>query len=470
MIKKRVLPMMLVMVMISGALNGCGAGLQSGNGLSAESKMTEPEEKGAEGKTGEAEGKAAEGKTGEEKAAEGKMNETEGKAGESLDLLTAKKLDPGEMICIDYSEPSMEPVQEFAYEMLSCNLKKKNPVFSPVSAYLALCMAANGAQGKTKKELQRVLGEDLLCLPDYVMNLLPQKKEGFTLEAANSVWMDQEFHVEKPWLTQAVSLFDASVYEADLDTAAARKDINAWVSSQTNKMIPKLLSANLDRSTRLALLNALYFQAEWENKFEVHYTAEGEFRLDNGSVQKVPMMYQLYSGCEYIKDASCEGVVLPYKNSGYAFVAVKPVGKKSIRKWYQSYSAEKLQKLIAGRKSMDVDLGLVKFQARCSQDLVGSLKKMGIARAFDPVKADFTRLGTSSQGNSLYIGKVLQEAVVEVAEEGTKAAAATVVSMEDGCGMIDPVPVVFDRSFLYLIMDMEHGMPVFMGIMDQPTE
>ena len=119
---------------------------------------------------------------------------------------------------------------------------------------------------------------------------------------------------------------------------------------------------------------------------------------------------------------------------------------------------------------MDVDLSLVKFQAKCKEDLVDSLKKMGIVKAFDPKKADFTLLGTSSQGNSLHISKVLQEAVIEVAEDGTKASASTVVAMEDGGSVMEPVPVAFDRSFLYMIMDMEREMPVFIGIMDDPEQ
>lgn len=388
----------------------------------------------------------------------------------SAKQVSAKKLNPGEQICIDYAKPSMQPVQEFAYQLLLCNLNKENPVFSPVSAYTALCMAANGAKGKTKKEFQQVLGEDLMCLPDDLMNILPQDKEGITLKAANSVWLDQAFRAKKQWLTTVTSLFDASVYQTDLDTAAARKEINQWVKKHTNGMIPKLLDQNLDQNTRLSLLNALYFQAEWDSKFIAQSTVTSDFRLDDGTVKKVPMMQQWLRGCEYLKDASCEGVVLPYADSSYAFVAIKPAGKKNIRTWYQSYSAKKLQNLIAARKRMDVDLSLVKFQAKCKEDLVDSLKKMGIVKAFDPKKADFTLLGTSSQGNSLHISKVLQEAVIEVAEDGTKASASTVVAMEDGGSVMEPVPVAFDRSFLYMIMDMEREMPVFIGIMDDPEQ
>lgn len=392
-------------------------------------------------------------------------------SGHSTRQIQAKELtaDAGMLIFQDYAEiPGMQPVQQFAYELLANHLEEENPVICAPSVYVALCMLANGAKGETKKEFQKVMGDDLSCLPEYIMHLLPQDQEGITLTVVNTAWIDKDFQAKEVWLGTVKSLFDASVYQADLDTDQTRKDINQWVSNHTNGMVEELLQQNLNEQARLALLDALYFQAEWQEPFQLGITRTGQFHLDDGSVKKVPVMYQLYSACDYLKDDTSEGVVLPYADSSYAFVAIKPTGKESIREWYAACSAKKLWKLLQNKERRGVDLELVKFQARYRGNLVESLKKMGISRAFDREQADFTKIGISKQGFSPYVSDILQEAVVEVAEEGTKAAAATIVEMSDGGGMADVVPVEFDRPFFYMIADMNTGLPVFTGIMDAP--
>lgn len=372
---------------------------------------------------------------------------------------------------LDYAIPlSLEPVQQFAYDLLAHNLEETNPVLSPVSAYVMLCMAANGASGETKEEFQRVLGEDLLCVPDYMMNNLSQKQGDMQLAVANSAWMDETFTAKDDWLGTVKSLFDASVYQTNLDTEETKDGINQWVSDNTNQMIPELLEEPFDESAKLALLNALYFHADWEDMFEAQDTRQQEFRLDDGSAKKVSMMHKFYHSCGYLKDGVSEGVVLPYAGDSYAFVAVKPTGGQSIREWYASYSAEKLKQLIAGREWRDVDLGLVKFTARYRKILNDSLQQMGISKAFDSGEADFSLIGASKDGFNLYLDKVLQEAVIEVSEEGTKAAAVTMGEMDSGGAMMEEESVTFDSPFLYMIVDMRTEMPVFVGIMDDPEE
>ena len=161
--------------------------------------------------------------------------------------------------------------------------------------------------------------------------------------------------------------------------------------------------------------------------------------------------------------------MLPYQDSNFAFVAVKPTGEESIRDWYASYSAEKLSALIQNREEKTVELALPKLETRCRMTLNDSLKKMGIKRVFNEKKADLSLLGKSKDDENLYLSLVLQEAVISVAEEGTEAAAATIGAVAAGTSLILDMPIVhFDRSFFYMIMDMETGAPVFMGIADQP--
>ncbi len=367
------------------------------------------------------------------------------------------------------SKTEIKPVQQFGFKLMKQYLTEKNPVMSPVSAYVMLSMAGNGAKGATKKEFQKVLGTDMLTLSKSMMDTLPQEKDGTQLTIANSVWMDDMFIPQKKWLEKATKQMSSDVFQAQLGTNTAKNKINKWVSERTNKMIPQLLTKKLDEETRLALVNALYFHADWQQQFMPEVTRKGDFKPDGGKAVKADMMHATIYHCGYFKDQESEGVVLPYKDSNFAFVAVKPSGEKSIREWYDSYSTGKLSALAESRETKAVKLTLPKFKVRCRMNLNEGLKNLGIKRAFHEKKADLSLLGKSEDGENLYLSLVLQEAVISVAEEGTEAAAATIGAAAAGAAMIPDMPSVqFDRSFLYMIMDMDSGVPVFMGILDQP--
>ena len=210
---------------------------------------------------------------------------------------------------------SMQSVQAFGYELLGQYLKEKNPVMSPVSAYVMLGMAAQGAKGTTKKEFQKVLGSDVLSVSRGLMEMLPQKKDGMQLTLVNSAWMDDEFTPKKNWLETAQKQFEAEVFEEKLDTNAAKNKINAWVNDNTGGMIPKLLEKKLEKEARLALVNALYFQADWQQQFRGEATFEADFKLDDGKMEKADMMKAVINECGYFKDGSSEGVVLPIQTA-----------------------------------------------------------------------------------------------------------------------------------------------------------
>lgn len=364
---------------------------------------------------------------------------------------------------------SMQSVQKFGYDLMEQYLTEQNPVMSPVSAYVMLGMLGEGAKGTTRKEFEKVLGADMLSVSEGLMEALPQEKDGMNLTIANSAWLDDEFIPKKAWKNTVEKQFRSEVFQEDLSTAAARNKINQWVSNRTNKLIPKLLSKKLEKETRLALVNALYFRADWEQQFMPERTFKNDFHLDNGRTIKTDMMHNNHYTCSYFKDDASEGVVLPYKDSHYAFVAVKPAGKENIRDWFASYTPKKLAALAESGKKKDIELSLPKFEIRCRMELNDSLQKMGLKKVFDDKKADLTLLGKSKTEENLYLGFALQEAVIRVAEEGTEAAAATIGAVVDATALMPEKPIVnFDRSFLYMIMDTETGMPLFMGVVDEP--
>lgn len=391
----------------------------------------------------------------------------QGKKGEH-----AKEIESSQGVCIDYEELSklsMEPVQQFSYQLFLNSMEKDNPVLSPVSAYIAMCIVGNGAEGETKQQLLKALGGDIMCIPDGLMNTLPQDgKEGARLSVANSAWLDKAFTADKEWVGIANSLFDAQIYQADLDTETVKGDMNDWVSKHTEGMIPQLLLNPLEETARVAVINALYFDADWQNKFDKAFTRERDFHCADGSVEEVPMMHMLYFGCSYYQDRDAQGIILPYQGGKFAFAAIKPTGGKSIREWLGSVSAQGLRRLMQTGAGEDVYLALPEFEARCKGGLIENLRKIGIIDAFDPDKANFTSIGKSKDGMQLYISEVLQEAVIKVSEEGTEAAAATMVGMDSGSAMEkEPKEVEFDCPFFYMVFDTETCVPLFMGIFDK---
>ena len=118
-----------------------------------------------------------------------------------------------------------------------------------------------------------------------------------------------------------------------------------------------------------------------------------------------------------------------------------------------------------------VNIKLPKFEISFEDSLNDSLMNMGLVDGFDPEKADFSLMGKNVSGNNLYISLVKQKAKIIVDEEGTEAAAATEVMMAEACALFpeEPIDVYFDEPFLYIIMDMDREIPLFMGILDNPA-
>lgn len=367
------------------------------------------------------------------------------------------------------AKSAVKSVRKFGYDFMEQYLSEKNPVMSPVSAYVVLGMVGNGAKGTTKKEFEKVLGSDMLAASEQLLHTLPQEQDGMKLTLANSAWLDEAFTPKKAWLNTAKTQFQADVFTEKLSTNATKNKINSWVSDRTNQLIPKLLDKKMEKETRLALINTLYFKADWQQPFIPEKTSVADFHSDYGKTIQTDMMHDGNYVCGYFKDDASEGVILPYKDSNFAFVAVKPSKDEKIRDWYASYTPEKLEALLDSSQTKNVDLSLPKFDIRCRMKLNDSLNKMGIKKAFDEKKADLTLLGKSKDEENLYLSFVLQEAVIRVAEEGTEAAAATIGGIAAGTAMIIDKPIVkFDRSFMYMIVDTESGAPLFMGIVDEP--
>lgn len=349
----------------------------------------------------------------------------------------------------------------------------ENPVLSPLSAYLCLAMLMPGANENTKAEFEKILGADW----DYVSALAAdiaaqlEKTGGSTkLDLANSIWTDDDKAViEEEWLKTVKAYFGPDIYSADLPSDGALKAINKWVNDKTNGMIPKLHDENYDKDTIMVLLNALYMKAEWAHKFEGQDTYDREFTKADGSAVTVPFMNMFEAYESYIKTDDAEGIMLPYDDGRLAFIALKP-DDGDARKYAAGFTGAKLKEALAAAKADTfVTVNMPKFDTEYSVYLTDALKAMGMTDAFDPFLADLTGAGRGVDG-PLYISYVFQRVKVDVNEEGTEAAAVTEIATAERCALPadEPIVLTFDKPFVYAIVDTETGVPLFMGVMENP--
>lgn len=379
----------------------------------------------------------------------------------------------------DYDVASYESVQQFGYTLLAQNVQDKNPVLSPVSAYLALVMAGCGADGTTREAFHKVLGEDMVALSGDMISSLPANGALLKLSIADSAWIDDAFIVDHAWLDTIQFLLGADAFQADLSTEKAMNEMNRWIDNKTNGMIDQMLEQPLDEAVRLALFNTVYFKGKWVFPFDAVDTREENFYLDNDQDTAVPVkMMNLYmTDLDYIANDFAEGIVLPYQENddgkeskNLAFIALKPTKDGDVRDVYSKLTREVITDILVNRQTELVNLKLPKFEITFDKVLNDSLSNMGLSVCFDMDEADFDPMGKTQSGDNLYISLVRQKAKIIVDEEGTEAAAVTEVLMACGAAINpqEPREVYFNEPFVYMIMDLDKELPLFIGILDEP--
>ena len=362
--------------------------------------------------------------------------------------------------------------QLFSKNLFLKSQEETNPVLSPVSAYLALSLAGTGARGETAQEFEAVLGDGQQAVAGKWMNTLPADSEGTQVMLANSAWVDERMECNAQWLETAANLYRAEVYQTKLSAPETVDDINFWIEDNTKGLIKNFLDSPMDETDRLALFNTVYFKGKWRSPFEGESTHDHTFTLEDGTQLETPMMRKYNKDMSYISGADCDGVVLPYRDSDLVFVALKPIKGQTVRQLCSSLDFGQVGKMVDDAQIATVDLLLPKFEVSFDRELTGDMKAMGLVSAFDPGRADFTGIGTTADNMPLYIGLVRQKAVFKLDEEGTEAAAVTEIMMRVGSAMpaSEPIEVHFDKPFLYMIFDQETDVPLFVGIMDDPSQ
>lgn len=337
----------------------------------------------------------------------------------------------------------------------------KNSLLSPISTLYALSMTANGAEGDTLKEMERVLGagssiKDLnKALYAYKENLSGDDN----LKLANSIWVrdDESIKIKESFIKSNADYYGASINKSKFNEKTV-ENINSWVYKNTDGMINEILD-NIPEEAIMCLINAVAFDAEWEKPYESHEVMDAEFLAINNQKQIVAMMNSKEN--IYIEDEEAIGFIKPYEGDKYSFLAILP--KTNINDYIKSLTGEKYLNLINNAEFARVVTGIPKFKFSYDVSMNEALKRLGINKAFDETEADFSNIGNSSRGN-IHIDNVLHKTFIDVNELGTKAGAVTAVMLKDMLSLEEPDYYVYlDRPFVFMIIENETKAPIFIG-------
>ncbi len=394
-----------------------------------------------------------------------------------LEISNEFTVESEEMVNVDVYTSSPEDIvnaqMNFAAELFKESVKQsenENVLVSPLSVQLALAMTANGANGKTLSEMQSLLCGDALLtdLNGYFEEYLENRSsEDEKLKIANSIWIRdaESLTVKESFVKINEDKYNAQIFRKAFDQSTA-DEINGWVDEKTEGMINKIID-KINPNTVMYLINALCFEDEWATPYSKNDISNGKFIKASGENRDVEMMSSEES--KYIETETAKGFVKNYKGSRYSFVAVLPNADVNMQDFVQSLDSEGLKELITGAKRAYGIATIPKFKSEYSASLNGTLKNLGMPTAFDKINADFSNMAESTDGNT-YIGNVLHKTFIQVDELGTKAGAVTSVEMEIESAILYEWNLTFNRPFVYMIVDNETNLPIFIGVLNDITE
>jgi serpin B len=358
------------------------------------------------------------------------------------------------------------------YRNLNAHEKEKNIFVSPYSISTALAMAFEGSNGNTRKQMAGVFHWDM---PDAKRQagfaaLMEQTNPGpgkqYKLSVANALWGQKGYHFEPAFTHTIEKFYGGRFSEVDFpdDKPATIQEINTWVEDKTAGKIQDLIHPDdINELTRLVITNAIYFKGEWASQFNKAGTIDEPFHLSNGKTVQVPMMRQT-GHFLFARENGLAVIELPYQDNDLSMIAILPDG--DIEQMGKSLSLDDVQKLRAAMSPQEVDVFLPRFKFD-TRYLVGSnLGAMGMPDAFSEGLADFSGI---TGKKDLYITSVIHQAMIDVNEEGSEAAAATAVVMGTKSIRIDqPETFRADRPFFFMIVHNATGSILFMGRVSNP--
>ncbi|WP_394831501.1 serpin family protein [Pendulispora rubella] len=369
------------------------------------------------------------------------------------------------------------------YRAADRKLAGQNMFFSPHSISVALAMTYAGARGTTAQEMSKALHfaqapaalHSTMNAVDLALSSRGKGEKGadgqpFRLRVVNSNWANTGTPFEKPFLDTLARDYGAGMYVTDFqrEPEPSRISINLWTSRQTENRINDLIPEGIiDASTRMVLVNAVYFNAEWRAKFDAKVTAKQDFKHLDGTSQSADSMTQQET-FPYAEADSYQAVELPYAGGDTSMVVVLPK-EGSWATFESAFDGAIYRTITASLAPAAVKVSLPKFKiSGASMSLKESLSQLGMPTPFTG-SADFSGILNPSV-ESLMLQDVLHQAFVRVDEAGTEAAAATAVGLGRGAAPIGVKTFNANRPFFFFIRDIPTRALVFFGRVTDPRQ
>ena len=366
----------------------------------------------------------------------------------------------------------VESDNKFGFKLFKEIIKEEggtNVFISPLSVSMALGMTYNGASGSTQEAMQTTLelsgltiqevNESYKSLIELLTGLDPKVK----FQIANSIWYRQEYSFEEEFINLCKTYFNALVRGLDFSDPNAADTINGWVKENTNGRIEEIVDKPIDSLIVMFLINAIYFKGTWTYEFDEELTKDDWFYLPDGSRKPCKMMEQR-SEYNYFSNPDFQAIDLPYGDGDFSMTIFLPHPQKDIDSLIAEFTEENWDNWINSFSKDSGDIYIPKFTLEYGIKLNDVLKALGMEIAFDPYRADFTRM---YKPGGIWIDKVKHKTFVKVNEEGTEAAAVT--SVEMGFVSVSGFYMRVDRPFVFVIRENKSQTILFMGKIVEPT-
>ncbi|MCF8378075.1 MAG: serpin family protein [Bacteroidales bacterium] len=347
--------------------------------------------------------------------------------------------------------------------------EEENYMVSPLSVAIALGMTYNGSDGSTKTAFEETLGfsgftrHEINTIHGALIEHLLKVDPKVTFEIANSIWVNQNYTLLSEFADSNAYYYGAEIRSMNFYSPDALGIINGWVSDKTHEKITEVLDA-IPPATVMYLINALYFYGSWQYEFDKEQSAPMNFTFEDGSSDMVDGMAMTATLPIAYQD-KYTAIDLPYGSNKFSMTVLLPKDNFNVDNIIEEMNAQSWEIMTGNLTETNLTLRMPKFKYEFKTLLNDHLANMGLGVAFRG-GAEFPLMVEESQ--DLYISRVIHKTFIDVNEEGTEAAAVTVVEIRETSTGGGELTINIDKPFLYVIREKTSGTLVFMGKVGNP--
>ena len=305
------------------------------------------------------------------------------------------------------------------FNKINSKYKENNLIISPLSIFQAISLVTNGANGETQKELLKLLdNKEMEEISMINSKILKKLKENSSLEIANAI-------MSKLSPLNDFTYIAKNTYDSEILPLKNVNQVNKWCDKKTHGKISKIID-QLDPMTFMLVLNAVYFKGEWRNQFQEHLTRKQVFYNFNKEEINIDTMENT-KYFNYFEDTNLQAIELNFKKESISALIILPTKNLNINEFIEILDKdnEYYYSIINNLKNTKVNLRLPKFELTYSKKLKEVLKTIGVNLPFEK-NADFSKIRNQ---NDIYINEIIHKTYLKVDEQGTEAAAVTMVEI-----------------------------------------